>query len=319
MTRRFLSVVLSVVFLYSSALGAQDALQVISFNAGLAKALGISLVPYVNQRLTQQITSLDAIVKPPFGLLLQEIWTKSAQKEYRKWAKSRGFHVASFDTNRNGLMIITSEPIESTKFRKFSQNTMGRRFGVLEAQIRFDGMSVRLLDAHTIFSSLTEVSKVHLSQLAEIAQITHETPHKPAIIGADLNVGPDLYFPNGTYDPAVEIWGKAFMTLLNPSWTWAGDRIEGVTWDQTGNPLVSKPLSVLKYLGVLDRDGSWGYSDSQLDHIFVSKQFIIEDVKIILNEPVDIKGSKARAVPVSSGKTFLSDHYACEALLTKRL
>ncbi len=279
---------------------AEEGIQAISYNAGLAKAFGIEFVADVEPRLARQIQVLDSVLRPPFVLMLQEIWTRKAQEAYRDWASKRGFSVAAIDPKKNGLMILTSGPVEKVAFQPFSKTTYGRGFGVLEAHTQFNGKIVRILDAHTIFSPFTEVSEVHRSQLATIAKLSHTQTELPTILGADLNVGPDLFYHNGTYDPALEIWYGSFLAILHPSWSWAGGALDGPTWDES-NPLVARPPRWLKHLGMLDSNGGWGYSSSQLDHVFVSNHFKIQEARLALNKPLN--------------GLYLSDHYACQALL----
>lgn len=295
-------------FLFGFRAGSAERLQAVTFNTGLLSVAGVDLVSCVDERIEPQIESLDQLLKPPFVLSLQEVWTPRAFNAFRDWAENRGYNVVYNDPKKDGLLIITSESVTGMEFRQFQRQGWNETNGVLMAQISWLKRPVIVFTSHTLWSSKEAVDPIHASQLAELVRIMNSFGLASAVMVADLNSGPDVQIRGQRYDPVQKIWQELFLNQLNPNWIWSGRNVLQITWDQGSNPLVIRPPRLLKLFGILDDQGGWGWSSSQLDHIFVTSPFkILESHRTLVQAKLKTRCSTA--------SEFLSDHYGWEVNL----
>ena len=120
-----------------------------------------------------------------------------------------------------------------------------------------------------------------------------------------------------TYDPIVTLW-HPFISSLHSNFSEIDYENQSVSWDRSNNPLIHKAKFQLFDnfdLPLLHQFDKNEEEDSQLDHIFISSDIeVAYGAKVLLNKPINI--SKCKNYKNENDETYLSDHYALEAMIS---
>lgn len=302
MRPRALTLVAFVMGVTSSA-HARD-LQVVTFNAGLLDAVyvgdwgGGNLVPCVQQRLAVLKTELFRHVRPPFAILLQEVWGPDSYRVLSVAARQRGYFVSKSSVAYRGTMIISSEPLVDETFAPYSVDSTIEHRGVLSACILWEGSPLMLLATHTSYSEGKEPSSIHRRQLGELADFARRTAKVGSVVlGGDLNSSADFGYREQSYDPVEKIW-TPFVSRLGE--TFRSLTFEGHTWNGSVNPLVARPAFPIAWTG------GWPERPGTLDAILLTEDLRAQGTRLILNEPLSVPRCE---VTLAGGASFLSDHF----------
>lgn len=304
--------------IYTSSQSSLKKIQVITYNTGLAQfpILPITIVPYNKFRLVEQLNEIEKTLAKHFILILQEVF-RSSYFVYKSWAIKHKYSFTKTKVNKNGLMIITSEDIEQEFFIPFNRDTYMLKRGILGIKISFDGNELLALNTHTSYSNSKKVNSVHVSQLKETEMILDKFKNKTVVLGCDLNIGNDLRYIDQTYDPIVILW-HPFISSLHSNFSEIDYENQSVSWDRSNNPLIHKANFQLFDnfdLPLLHQFDKNEEEDSQLDHIFISSDIeVVYGAKVLLNKPINI--SKCKNYKNENDETYLSDHYALEAMIS---
>lgn len=303
-----------------------------TFNLALSNVSFLPLVRDVNERSihllkeldrrlehSRLLTALDPSLAHEFVWGFQEAINRRARRRIVAWARNRGLHIAE-SPGTSDLLTISTIPIVNSRFISFSQNEIGRDFGVLASTLRFpNGKEVRAYNTHTSFSLPGKLKPIHQRQLEELAAFIHSHQDQmPEILLSDINMSHNGRYRNGIFDGATPYW-DVFNKLLAPRLHWVPNNEP--TWNETMNALVKNPAAIiriaalLKIVGFGEKESVWGLEDTAIDHIFASPHWKIQSTRISMKDPVEsvrpfVAEDKARRL------VQLSDHYACTALLS---
>lgn len=202
-------------------------------------------------------------------IILQEVWTPSAQKSLRDGMLARGYKVYQMEKRTavppfflgNGLMVFTRgaiAPAGKMEFRPWKQTGGFDKYaqkGVLRVPIHVPGIGrVDVYDAHTSFLPWDGEQKnydyaeadVLLSQITQIADFARTSDAALKILGADVNTAPFVWEPgqggfdssklNRFYSKLREVFEDPF-AQVRPQCRYTCD-----TWDNQNNDLLAQGL-----------------------------------------------------------------------------
>jgi endonuclease/exonuclease/phosphatase family metal-dependent hydrolase len=286
-------------------------LRLLTFNAGLLelKLAGhtIDEVQYREERLP--IISRAVGESGADVVILQEVFKREhCERLVKDLRDIYRYAVRHDNTGRlgvgHGLLILSSYPVSDTGFTLFTKGPRHERLfirrGFLAATISpWAGTAIRVVNMHTtsggrLGAEAAATNRFRIAQLrqAHLAVVEHGGP---ALIGGDLNTGPEASSEN--YDTFVS-WGYQDAVLITPS-AGRGPSGDRVTWDPA-NELVK---------------GS-GFEKSppqRIDHVFLNAgsaaMFDVVGTRLVFGEP---------AVPVAGKVLTISDHLGLLVELSRR-
>jgi hypothetical protein len=224
---QLLKAIFTISFIFSFANGAE--LEVVTYNTGLARAMGKDFVPCVKPRMDAFLNNVLKKADVPTVFLFQEVFYTEAYKNLQRWAYENGFHVTESNSQRNGLVIVSELPIQTEFLQRYSCGRFMQNPGVLTARIGNDQQHmIDILNSHTSDSSGDKPDVCQMTQLHELSGYFNKRSGT-VLAGGDFNVGPDLKILNQKYDPIRAIW-EPFKNLMAGALRAPTEKL-GVTWD----------------------------------------------------------------------------------------
>ena len=280
--------------------------QVFTYNLGLSKMplTSTDVVPCNEQRRNALLQAIrEEMAKGPTIFLIQELWQEADAKKFRKMIEKKGYSMTSQDVAGRGLAILTTGQIVSEDFYEFSTDDIGRRRGILSAEIDVAGTRVHAYSTHTSFSDGAGPNSKQIRQFKQITRYMSQIPFEQALFGGDFNAGKDLHYRQETYSEQERIWSP-FIATLSPDWYEA--EIDEATWDDENNKMVTQTSGLMRRL-YSNLGGRWPELTAQLDHIFI-KGYPISGAARAFDQTYPIpEGCDSHRE--KDGGIYLSDHY----------
>ncbi len=318
---------LSIIFILSLfSFNAFSDVVLITYNMAQLKKKGIDFVPCTERRIKPQINNLildsnaHIYKEKYFALALQEVWTKKAFSALKEAVKNKSFNMFPLEFNdikQNGVVTITNLKVLEASFTPYTKDSHAKKGMLYILGETENGEKIGILNVHTGYSGNKKPSATHIRQFYEIGEfvLTKKKQSSSFIIAGDFNSGPDLKYDRQYYDVAEAVWDDGILPIMG-SVSMSHVDVNGVTWDNTNNPLVNNPTFFLKLVNKIDHGSTgWGQNDSTLDHIFISEELESKQSSIVFNEPVPLHCPKRTS---ADGKSTLSDHYGVMAVLKSK-
>lgn len=296
---------------------------VVTYNMAQLKKNGVDLVACTSRRIQPQLDHMLHLPTAPahkekyFVYALQEIWTKKAFNALRTTVDKLGYSMFPRDqkfVKKNGVVTVTNMKILTATFTPYSRDTYAEKGILYTLTETNEGEKIAVLNVHTGFSGKKEVSTTHLRQFYEIGEFAlgKKKESDYLVVAGDFNTGSDIVLENQLYPVADATWTDGIIPVMN-SVELNHVAVDGVTWDQTSNPLVNKPAFLLRMFNIADHGHyGWGQNDSTMDHIFISNNLALKEADIIFDDPIPLHCPKRTT---EDGLSYLSDHYGVMAVV----
>jgi len=169
---------------------------------------GLDFNVCVEKRIVPQLGAYDQLLRKPFILNVQEVWTDEALSAYFNWARARGYNIVSHDEpGKNGLLIISSEPIVRSDFLSYSKTNWDEQAGLLRAFVKWKSTLIRDMNTHAAFSGGDKIDEAYRIQLGEVIKAMEFHSSRASIIAADLGRNPQS--SGKSPSKSIEIYGPA--------------------------------------------------------------------------------------------------------------
>ncbi len=286
---------------------ARQLLNVYTYNVGLTKVAGVPIVPKVDARIPLQIYSLNRLLKRPFVLFLQEVFTSRAWKTYHHWAQEKGYWIEKKNRKSNGLVIVSSEPLGRAEFAAFQIDEIGTTRGLLRSRLHLVRTEVDLFNTHTAFSQRGRINPKHQNQLSTVSDILYGSRF-PFIFGGDLNIGCNHALLEELPKHSETLWEGAFFQKLKSKCRWAGIQGGVDATLEIDNPHHAHPWTVQFIVRKMLPWLLWDMPTTDADHILVDRRRME-----MISYSMELRGS--RLDPDSPTLEPTSDHYCRHALV----
>lgn len=309
-------------YLFISTCYAKGKINVVSYNMGQLRKLGLDFVPCTSERLPHQISAIFKSKTSPiyssdiFIMGLQEVWTEEAFKSLRFESYARNFSVfpTKFsDVQWNGLVTITNKEMVSSKTHYYKDSDY-RYKSFLHTKLKTkSGKVIEFINTHTDFSTWGIINSTHLSQIKELSSYVRglEKKNEVVLVG-DFNMGPHTFDPKKKKKEKKKLWFEKIFPELQKM-RLIHLNITGYSWNMGKNLMALKSTFILNiYNFLLHATINWEEKNEKIDHIFVSKNLVVSKEGLVFDKPAKFKcfGRSDRF-----GKAALSDHYGIMATL----
>lgn len=305
--------ILATSFANSSSSNVSNAkkLEVITLNAGYARASIFNLVPCIYRRVKVLARVIDQKLNADKGhkaILFQEFYNRSAFKKISKIAARYNYKLFPdnfSELKNNGILILTNLNVIKHEWEPFKTT----KYPGIQRGIRYihstntNGKELIIGNTHTTYSSKSKVEKAHEKHLNQVVESIRDKSQSnlDIVLGSDLNIGFNYAFKQQIYDPVKEIWEPFYQELQQ-----AGMReltYKNPSWDEQKNFFASKPSLFARLFATTN--GEWDEKSAHIDHLFVSTNVRASNTSVTFDKLYSSKTS-CRGLK----EFFISDHFA---------